>query len=79
MSSAFKMELAFVHAVILRHLKNSESPAVEISNISVFGHRSIWKLVGGKIIYNVEVLCQDCAIGKHRLLHNAYRGFTGLL
>jgi len=49
MSSAFKMELAF-DFVILRHLKNSKSPTVDISNTSVLGYRSIWKSVKGKII-----------------------------
>lgn len=79
MSSAFKMELAFVLAVILRHLENSRSPTVEFSNTSVSGHRSIWKLVKGKIIWNVKVLCLDGAVGKHKLLHNTYHGFTDLL
>lgn len=79
MSSAFKMELAFVLAVILRHLKNSKSPTVEIPNTSMSGHRSIWKLVKGKIIWNIKVLCLDCAIHKYRLLHNTNYGFTGLL
>lgn len=79
MSSAFKMELAFVLAVILRHLENSRSSTVKISDSSISGHRSIWKLVKGKIKWDLKVLCLDCAIGKYKLLHNTYHGFTDLL
>lgn len=71
------MEFAFVLAVILRHLKNSRSPTVEVSNTLIsatdlFGNQFNKKLFG------MSFLCLDCAIGKYRLLHNTYHGFTGL-